>query len=79
MTKLNRNLSIQQKTEWWDKRLDKLIYLVTVENYRLKDLSKYFDRKVGTISAMLYRRGLSILQFRHQYKKQQKATQGQKQ
>lgn len=70
----NKNLSIKQKTQWWDARIDVLIYLVTVENYKLKDLSKHFNRKVGTISAVLYRRNLSVLKMRSDYKKQQKIT-----
>jgi hypothetical protein len=74
MTKKEKNLSIKQKSEWWNKQIDEITYLVTVKNYRLKDLSKHFDCKVGTISSVLFKRKLSILNMRHQYNLQQKIT-----
>jgi len=66
---MQRNPVIKAQTALWDSRMCELKHLVTVQGYKLKDLSKHWSVPIGTLSGMLNRRELSIHVMRHQYRK----------
>ena len=69
---MNRNPIIRAQKEWWDSVMPELLILVLHYNYTLKELSAHFSKPVGTISAMLHRRGMSLMALRYKHHKEQK-------
>tara|TARA_R110000851_G_scaffold32736_1_gene87563 strand:+ start:102 stop:314 length:213 start_codon:yes stop_codon:yes gene_type:complete len=67
---MNANPSIQAKKALWDKRVTELTDLVTILNYRMKDLAAHFNVTPGSIATVLHRRELTLIGMRHKYAKE---------
>ena len=64
---MNPNPSIQAKKVLWDKRATELTDLVTILNYRMKDLAAHFE----VTATVLHRRELTLIGMRHKHAKEQ--------
>ena len=56
---------IREQTKFWDSEMRNIWDLVTLKGYRAKDLAKHYGVKPNSILAVLYRREVSLVRWRH--------------
>jgi hypothetical protein len=67
-------LSNKEKSKLWDAEMINIWQMVTAKSFRSQDIANHYGENRNSILALLHRRGISLVRWRHEFAKGAKFT-----